>query len=129
MESIKDIQKAIEKFGAITWSNSDYPLKIDDSEEVIKAGWIKFELEQTELGWRTLEFLAWAISDMLKAGEEIHFFPTSPPPYLNEPGKCLSFVMEFYPENEDTDINFKKIADFITYCREEYWEQCKGRLK
>ena len=125
MKSISDIKTELDRFEGITWSNCGYPLKIDGQEKSIKVGWLKFEIEKSELGWRTLEFIAWIIDDLMRSGEEIHFFPTSPPPFLNEPGQCLSFVMEFYPESGDKDINFEKISDFISHCYNKYWQECK----
>lgn len=125
MKTITDIKNALDRFECIKRSSCDFPIKIKGSDEVIKAGWVKFEIEKNESGWRTLEFLAWVINDLMRAGEEIHFFPTSPPPYLNTPGKCLSFVMEFYPENEGQDVNFTRISDFILRCYKDYWPDCK----
>ncbi len=62
---------------------------------------------------------------MIRAGERMEFFPTSPPPYLNKPGECLSFVIEIHPKNNDTEQRFDKIANFIKDCREKYWNECK----
>jgi hypothetical protein len=90
---------------------------------------VKFGLEKSEVGWRTLEFLAWLATDMVRAGERLEFFPTSPPPYLNTPGACLSFVVECYPKDGDQDERFSKVAAFIESCRNQYWSQCRGRSK
>ena len=98
MRELKLIADPIEAFSAVEWVSYDYPLKTDDEDEVVDAGWVKFQIEQTKLGFRTLEFLGWVATDMRNAGERLHFFPTSPPPYLNTPGKSLSFVIEVYPK-------------------------------
>lgn len=104
-------------------------METDDSEKSVDAGWVKFQLCQDKLGFRTLEFISWAVTDMLKAGERINLFPISPPPYLNEPGKSLCFVLECYPEHGDQEARFRKVAEFIDWCRAEHWETCRGRLK
>jgi len=78
----------------------------------------------SELGWRVLEFLGWVTTDMLRAGERMEFFPTSPPPYLNEPGNCLSFAIEVHPKDGDQEERFAKIADFLNQCRRDYWPDC-----
>jgi hypothetical protein len=96
MRAIKKIERAIKQFEAVAWSSSGYPLEGDQAEPT-DAGWVKFGLRQSPLGWRTLEFLAWVCTDMIRAGERLTFFPTAPPPYLNKPGDCLSFVLECYP--------------------------------
>lgn len=59
--------------------------------------YMKFEIAPTDTGWRVLEFLAWAINnDWRRAGGDATLLPTAPPSMLNEPGKCLAFVIESY---------------------------------
>lgn len=128
MTPIQEIEDAIKHYEAIEWSSSGYPLKGEDSEEPTDAGWVKFGIKSSELGWRTLEFLAWVCADMVRAGERLKFFPTAPPPYLNTPGSCLSFVLECYPRDGDQDRRFKRVAEFITWARVERWPQCKAGL-
>jgi hypothetical protein len=94
MTPIEEVEAAIKSLDGVTWTSSGYPLLREHGEPPTDAGWVKFGLEESELGWRTLEFLAWLATDMLRAGERLHFFPTSPPPYLNTPRSCLSFVLE-----------------------------------
>jgi hypothetical protein len=119
------IKNAIESFGGINWCSCGDPCPHEEDPKVINPGWVKFEIEKTERGWRILEFLAWLTTDMIRAGERIEFFPTSPPPYLNDPGKCLSFVIEIHPKDGDEDERFSRVASFIKECREKYWDQCK----
>ena len=125
MSLIREIELTIARFEAVNWCSSGYPLKTPDGGTV-DAGWVKFGLEKSEIGWRTLEFLAWVCSDMERAGERMMFFPTSPPPYLNTPGDCLSFVIEVHPLEDDQDLRFGKVADFIRSCHDEYWAECSG---
>ena len=122
---IAEIEASIKRFKAVDWSSSGYPIAREHGEP-IDAGWVKFGLQQSPLGWRTLEFLAWVYTDMIRAGERLKLFPTSPPPYLNTPGECLSFVIECYPLDGDQDERFRKVAEFINSCRKKYWpESCK----
>ena len=120
---VDEIEAAIKQFEAVVWSNSGYPMPCK-SGEPIHAGWVKFGFRQSPLGWRTLEFLAWIFTDMECAGERLQFFPTAPPPYLNTPGDCLSFVVECYPLDDDQDERFRCVANFIDSCRQEYWLDC-----
>ena len=129
MTPIQEIETAIKALEAVTWASSGYPLRGEHNEPPTDAGWVKFGLQKSELGWRTLEFLAWLATDMVRAGERLEFFPTSPPPYLNTPGQCLTFVLECYPKQGDQDVRFAKVAAFINSCREQYWPQCRRRIK
>ncbi len=119
------VKEAIISFDAITWCSCGDPNPYKDDPSIIHPGWIKFGIEKTELGWRTLEFFSWITTSMIQAGESIDFFPTAPPPYLNEPGECLSFVLEIHPKEIDQQSNFTKIATYIADCHENYWEECK----
>jgi len=129
MTPIEEIEAAIKRFEAVEWSSSGYPLPAEAGGEPRDAGWVKFGLRKSELGWRTLEFLAWVCSDMTRGGERLRFFPTAPPPYLNTPGRCLSFVIECYPVGGDQEDRFKKGAEFIRWCRDERWPKCRGRAR
>lgn len=124
---IVEVENAIKQFKAVEWCSSGYPIDCEGGES-IDAGWVKLGFQQSPLGWRTLEFLAWLFTDMIRAGERLKFYPTSPPPYLNTPGECLSFVLECHPLNGDQDERFGKVAEFINSCREDYWLDCCSDL-
>jgi hypothetical protein len=117
------IRQEIAVFKAITWCSCGDPSPSDENRS--SPGWVKFGLQKNELGWRTLEFLAWVCTDMTRAGERLCFFPTAPPPYLNTPGDCLSFVLEVYPLHDDYPARSAKVAEFIQYCRKKYWPECR----
>jgi hypothetical protein len=54
-----------------------------------------FIVQQTDHGWFALEFLAWATNnDDRRGGHHVLLLPIAPPPYLNEPGRSLQFVIE-----------------------------------
>ena len=125
MTPAERIKQAIEGFEGITSCSCGDPEPDADDPSRIYPGWVKFGIEKSELGWRLLEFLGWVTGDMLRAGERLEFFPTSPPPYLNEPGSCLSFVIEIHPLDGDEEERFTKVADFVDQCRKEYWPDCK----
>ncbi len=74
VKPIEQIKEAIGAFEAIAWASCGGP---DRSEpRSADCGWVKFQIEKSELGWRTLEFIAWVCSDMARAGERLQFFPT-----------------------------------------------------
>lgn len=125
VRTIEQVKQAIDSYNAISWSSCG-ETNIDRSNpQELPFGWVKFAVHKSEAGWRTLEFLAWAIGDMRKAQERIEFTPTAPPPYLNEPGACLSFVIEIFPKDGDHAARFAKVAEFLTWCRTEHWDECK----
>ena len=126
MKASEKLKKEIEAFEGINWCSCGDPYPHEEEPSDIHPGWVKFEIEKTEMGWRTLEFIAWLTADMVRGGERMEFIPTSPPPYLNEPGNCLSFVIEIHPKNGDDEERFSKVANFIKSCREKYWNQCKS---
>ena len=123
MSAVAEIEFAINLFEGVDWCSSGYPLMNRDGE-TSDVGWVKFGLRKSELGWRTLEFLAWVCNDMAQAGERLEFFPTSPPPYLNTPGDCLSFVIEIHPINGDRDDRFRRVGAFIRSCHDQFWDDC-----
>lgn len=128
MSSIADIERDIKAYEGITCASSGYPMQGKGDSPPTNAGWVKFGIEKSELGWRTLEFLSWVCSDMIRAGERL-VFPTAPAPYLNTPGACLSFVIECHPRAGDQRVRFRKVAEFLSRCREAHWAECRGRSK
>lgn len=55
---------------------------------------VVFDVERSEAGWRSLEFLAWVAHDMGRGDYDIQVRADSAPPYLNTPGSTLKFVLE-----------------------------------
>jgi hypothetical protein len=53
--------------------------------------------------------------------------PMSAPPYLNEPGNCLSFLLQVAddPDLAKEGRDIRDIAKFIDRVRDEYWPECK----
>lgn len=45
-------------------------------------------------GWATTEYLIWFTQDMARAGFRIWHHISAAPPFLNEPGECLTFSVE-----------------------------------
>lgn len=57
--------------------------------------YVMFTVQRTDQGWFALEFLAWAINnDYRRGGHQVLLSPIAPPPYLNEIGQSLQFVIE-----------------------------------
>ena len=124
MKGIEQIKEAVAAFEAVSWSSCG-ETNIDCAVPgELPFGWVKFGIKKSETGWRTLEFLAWVFDDLRRAKERIQFTPTAPPPYLNEPGSCLSFVIECFPKDGDQETRFRKVAEFIDWCRHEHWREC-----
>src|SRR3712207_5757710 len=76
--------------------------------------YVKFRVAHTEEGWRALEFLTWLLNDDLsRSGHHVRLIPTAPPPYLNWPGKVLSFAVEGF-RRTDPEVIAAAIADART---------------
>jgi hypothetical protein len=59
------------------------------------AWYVKFDVAPRRAGRFALEFLAWLINnDYRRGGHVVILYPTAPPPYLNTPGRVLSYVLE-----------------------------------
>lgn len=56
--------------------------------------WVLFDVERSENGWLSLEFLAWAVTRNLGADGSVTLEADAAPPYLNQPGAMLRFVLE-----------------------------------
>ena len=119
------LRNAVEQFEGVVWASFGDPKPDPEEDNELSPGWVKFELEKTELGWRTLEFLAWAFHDMVRGGYTLYFFPTSAPPFANEPGTCLAFAVEFYIDHEAESHKIQKAAEFLNKCFGDYWPECK----
>ena len=116
---IKELAEAICLFESVKWSSTGEPKPLSHGEYMLP--WVKFELAKSELGWRTLEFLAWAVGDICKTGEDMLLMPTSAPPYLNTPGAVLAFVIEYRVESKKDAERVRKTAKLIRDWHEKYW--------
>jgi transposase-like protein len=54
-------------------------------------------------GWATSEWLVWLLRDYERSGHAMNYYMSSPPPFLNEPGESLSFVVSF-PKHSDQKL-------------------------
>lgn len=122
MTAIEQLQGEIQAFEGVTWATAGEPTGEGDATT---PGWVKFGVAKNELGWRTLEFLAWAFEDLVHAGRQLQFFPTSAPPYLNEPGECLAFVVECYMDGSAEGGTIEEVALFLARQRDLHWDECK----
>lgn len=116
---IQELGEAIRLFDAVKWVSTGEPKPLSHGEYMVP--WVKFELSKSELGWRTLEFLAWAFEDISRSGEDVLLMPTSPPPYLNTPGAVLAFVVECRVDSVEDAERIRKTAGFIRDWHEKYW--------
>ena len=110
-----------------------------DEPEIGKAGpgmwWVTFEVDHTQAGWVSLEFLAWVIYRSLSA--PITLRPDAYPPFLNWPGRELRFVLELSELSEPSGMDVfcvetpaglaKWLTDvkkefYVTARRAEHWD-------
>ncbi len=64
-------------------------------------------------GWATTEWLVWLLRDYQRAGYDIDQYVTSPPPFLNEPGESLSFVVRFGRRGDGKSVDSIELADYV----------------
>jgi len=119
------LRAAISRFEGVTWSNHGEPAPGLTDGKAVSPAWVKFGIEKSELAWRTLEFLAWAFDDMVRARKRLFFWPVSNPPYHNTLGECLSFVVECYIDQIDEQRGVQQIADHLADWQAKYWPRCK----
>lgn len=85
--------------------------------------YVMFTVQQTDQGWFALEFLAWAINnDYRRGGHPVLILPIAPPPYLNEPGRSLQFVIE-----GSADANAAVLAMWLNQLRAECYIAPRSR--
>ncbi|MFD2614514.1 hypothetical protein [Paenibacillus gansuensis] len=83
-----------------------------------KGTWyLKFEIDETPEGWRTLEFLAWAINQEYDDDLTVFFIPKANPPWLNKPHKTLCWVIEGY-NGQDPNA----LAEFLALAKSDFFE-------
>jgi hypothetical protein len=67
----------------------------------------EFELSRDEAGWMTLEFLAWWVRDLSRAGRQIQLRPMALPPraYEVQLGRTLKFILDHFITCPDGDLS------------------------
>lgn len=125
MTPTEKLKEAICRYEGVAWSKSGEPQSDANDSKGVSPAWVKFGLARNELGWRTLEFLAWAFEDLVRSKKSLFFWPTANSPAHNEPGQMLSFVVECYIDNLDDQRSIHEIADVLSRFYEEYWPSCK----
>jgi hypothetical protein len=94
-----------------------------DMGSVEGTNWrIVVDVEPDEVGWRSLEFLAWAVTDMKRGGFPVALEAASPPPYLNTPGQMLYFVLhgEGDKAKDGAEAGPSRMAELLNEWREDY---------
>jgi|GEM_PF-924822 hypothetical protein len=75
-------------------------------DEVLVTSTIRFDQEPGRDGWVALEFLAWWVRDLSRAGKTVQMRPLALPPvaYDVQLGRTLKFVIEFFITNPTEDL-------------------------
>jgi hypothetical protein len=86
------------------------------SDQWPEGSWyVMFTVQRTDQGWLALEFLAWAINnDYRRGGHHVLLSPIAPPPFLNQPGQALQFVIE-----GDASVSAPTLAAWLNQLRAE----------
>lgn len=75
----------------------------------------EFELSRDEAGWLTLEFLAWWVRDLSRAGRQIQLRPMALPPkaYEVQLGRTLKFIIDHFIicPKEDKDAALRTMQE------------------
>lgn len=56
--------------------------------------WVLLQIDRSENGWLSLEFLGWAVTRALGSDGGVTLEADAAPPYLNKPGTLLRFVLQ-----------------------------------
>ncbi len=87
---------------------------------------VGLEVDHTEEGWRSLEFLAWAAGDFRKGGQPVTLGAFSHPPFLNTPGQCLTFTLhgkDILPESFAEIIDTWRKEDYVSVEDDEAFQK------
>ena len=117
MKNYEELQATVEKLGGIESISSG----LFEQANLI---WVRIRFDKDEVGYRSLEFLAWMTSDMGRAGQALTFVPTAGPPHEGEPGTELAYVLQFYVNDMD-EANFKANIEFMHTCMNDHYDQCR----
>ena len=110
--------------------------EIDEDDQSVIPAAISVGLSPDATGFHMLEFIAWAVSDMEGAGASVHLHVEAPPPWLNEPGKCLVVSIYVNPRSDDCSAEqalqeiTEEIADMANFFQEMYedhWPACRPK--
>jgi hypothetical protein len=96
--------------------NSFPGLEVEEASRNAEQWHLMIKASQTADGWRSLEFVAWAVSDLKRGGFAVLLEATSPPPYLNEPGESLRFLLR----GQTDDDGLSRIGEFIEEWQADY---------
>lgn len=109
--------RALNKFSGIYTISSCGGHENPASYQRPEGSWsVSFTVEHNEHGWRALEFITWVINNALaRGGFQVHLSPYSPPPYLNEPGNALTFLID------GKGIDPDKCAEELIQLKREYY--------
>jgi len=81
---------------------------------------VLFEVDHTEAGWVSLEFLAWAINrDMGRSS--VVMLPDSAPPFLNFPGRMLRFQLSRQVAGDGEKDSPQGLADWLAELKSGYY--------
>ncbi len=93
----------------------------------VEGHWrVGMEVDHTEEGWRSLEFLAWAASDFRSSGHPMTLGAFSHPPYLNTPGQCLTFTLRggsISPESFAETLDSWREEDYVAVEDDEAFQE------
>jgi len=90
-----------------------------DNEALVQFA---FRLEPSAAGWRSLEFLAWAVRDMARTGNMVQLCPFALPPKAGpivQLGQSLRFHIDLFCQDVGDDLNpvFEMVQRMGTFLR------------
>jgi hypothetical protein len=124
--NIRQLVAAINAFDGLTVIGGCGGHPDPQSDQWPEGSWhVMFTVQRTDQGWLALKFLAWAINnDYRRGGHQVLLSPIAPPPFLNQPGQALQFVIE-----GDASASAPTLAPWLNQLRTEcYVAPWKGRI-
>lgn len=111
--------------------------EIDEDDGGVFPAAISVRFTPSTAGFHALEFITWAFGDIRNAGANVNYYVRSPPPWLNTPGRALSFVAYINPRSNNViesaqiveiEQELESITSFLVASHNNYWDVCRANV-
>ena len=120
MKSIESLRDLMASFEGVRWASAGVRELAPGA-----VAWVKFQLEKSENGWRSLEFFTWCLQSVSGHPPSGCLYPVTAPPTLNEPGESICFVFEILVGDEQQDAVAQTVTH-LSQLKEKDWPQCRA---
>lgn len=131
--STEHVAKLIRGFEGVVAVTAEAP-EIDREDGGVFPATVSIAISADAFGIHILEFIAWALGDMRRAGANVHFILRSPPPWLNTPGRSMRLDVYVNPRTQDladaealaqVNAEVEEMTKFLDWAYKEHWPACR----